>query len=129
MRSLFVQFSALVVQTQTFFVTFLRLSSSSSNQPGSGRTTPQQDPTRRYIIRADVHYDGEQRVLTASLELPGLTRRDLSITLSTCLYNRVRQLVVVGRSKRPMPEAGYPIKERRVGEFTRSFCVPPDTKV
>lgn len=92
--------------------------------------TPQQpEPSRRYIIRADVHYDAESKVLTAHLELPGLTKRDLSITLSTCVYNRVRQVVVAGRSKPALSEAGYAIKERKYGEFSRTFAVPPETKV
>lgn len=85
--------------------------------------------TRRFLIRADVHYDGEANMLTAHLELPGLTRRDLSITLSTCVYNRVRQIVVAGRSKPTLSEAGYAIKERKYGDFSRTLAVPPETKV
>ncbi|KZP28357.1 hypothetical protein FIBSPDRAFT_852862 [Athelia psychrophila] len=84
--------------------------------------------TRRFLIRADVHYDGDANMLTAHLELPGLTRRDLSITLSTCAFNRVRQVVVAGRSKPTLSEAGYAIKERKYGDFSRTFAVPPETK-
>ena len=90
--------------------------------------TPQQD-IRRFIIRTDVHYDAETKLLTAHLELPGLKQRDLSITLSTCVYNRVRQVVVAGRSKRTLPEAGYALRERKFGEFSRTFAVPPETRV
>lgn len=90
--------------------------------------TPQQDQ-RRFIIRTDVHYDAEKNVLTAHLELPGLKKRDLSITLSTCVYNRVRQLLIAGRLKPTLPEAGYAIKERKFGEFSRTLAVPYDTKV
>lgn len=90
---------------------------------------PQQERTRRFIIRTDVHYDVETKVLTAHLELPGLKQRDLSITLSTCWYNRVRQVVVAGRSKPVLPDAGYAIRERKFGEFQRTFVVPPETKV
>lgn len=67
--------------------------------------------------------------MTAHLELPGLKQRDLSITLSTCVYNRVRQVVVAGRSKRTLSEAGYAIKERKFGEFRRTFAVPAETQV
>jgi HSP20 family molecular chaperone IbpA len=102
----------------------------SSPLVGAGRTiTPQQDSLRRFIIRADVHYDADSKLLTAHLELPGLKKRDLSITLSTCLYNRVRQIVIAGRSKPMLPETGYAIKERKFGEFSRTFAVPPETKV
>ena len=102
----------------------------SSPLAGAGRTiTPQQESLRRFFIRADVHYDAESKLLTAHLELPGLKKRDLSITLSTCIYNRVRQIVIAGRSKATLPEAGYAIKERKYGEFSRTFAVPPETKV
>jgi HSP20 family molecular chaperone IbpA len=102
----------------------------SSPLAGAGRTfTPQLESLRRFIIRADVHYDAESKLLTAHLELPGLKKRDLSITLSTCLYNRVRQVVIAGRSKPTLPETGYAIKERKFGEFSRTFAVPPETKV
>jgi len=102
----------------------------SSPLAGAVRTfTPQQDSLRRFIIRADVHYDAESKLLTAHLELPGLKKRDLSITLSTCVYNRVRQVVIAGRSKPMLPEVGYAIRERKFGEFSRTFAVPPETKV
>lgn len=90
--------------------------------------TPQQE-LRRFIIRTDVHYDAETKLLTAHLELPGLKQRDLSITLSTCVYNRVRQVVVAGRSKPTLSEAGYAIRERKFGEFSRTFAVPIETRV
>ncbi|KIM78218.1 hypothetical protein PILCRDRAFT_75792, partial [Piloderma croceum F 1598] len=83
---------------------------------------------RRFIIRADVHYDADSKLLTVHLELPGLKKRDLSITLSTCVYNRVRQVVIAGRSKPMLPETGYAIRERKFGEFSRTFAVPPETK-
>lgn len=84
---------------------------------------------RRFIIRADVHYDADNKLLTVQLELPGLKKRDLSITLSTCVYNRVRQVVIAGRSKPMLPETGYTIRERKFGEFSRTFAVPPETSV
>ncbi|KAJ7201596.1 hypothetical protein GGX14DRAFT_370934 [Mycena pura] len=84
---------------------------------------------RRYIIRADTHYDPGTRVLTALLELPGLKKRDLTITLATTLFNRVRQVTVNGQSRAPFPPMAAAIRERKYGRFSRAFPVPADTKV
>ncbi|KAJ6569628.1 hypothetical protein B0H19DRAFT_701377 [Mycena capillaripes] len=84
---------------------------------------------RRYIIRVDTHYDPETRVLTALLELPGMKKHDLSITLATTLFNRVRQVTVSGQSRAPFPpSAGPALRERKYGRFTRAISVPEDTK-
>ncbi|KAJ7098238.1 hypothetical protein C8R44DRAFT_859620 [Mycena epipterygia] len=83
---------------------------------------------RRYIIRADTHYDPGTRVLTALLELPGMKRRDLTITLATTPFNRLRQVTVNGQSRAPFPAATTALRERRYGRFTRAFPVPADTK-
>ncbi|KAH7910674.1 hypothetical protein BJ138DRAFT_1135870 [Hygrophoropsis aurantiaca] len=83
---------------------------------------------QKFGIRSDLHYDMETGTLTAMCELPGLKKTDLSIVLSTCPYNRVKQVKVSGRSKPPFPEAGYAVKERKFGDFRRTFVVPSDTK-
>ena len=84
---------------------------------------------RRFIIRTDVHYDAESKVITAMLELPGLKKTDMSIKLSTCLYNRVKQVTIAGKSNPVFPEDGYTVRERKFGEFNRTLAVPPDTTV
>uniref|UniRef100_A0A0W0EZR7 SHSP domain-containing protein n=1 Tax=Moniliophthora roreri TaxID=221103 RepID=A0A0W0EZR7_MONRR len=58
---------------------------------------------RRYIIRSDIQYDPQTHVLTASMELPGVKKTQLSVTLSTCLINRVKQVVVSGRTSPVFP--------------------------
>lgn len=83
---------------------------------------------RKFIIRTDVHYDFETRLLSASLELPGLKKNDISIVLSTCCYNGVKQVVVSGRSRPVFPSKGYAVRERKYGEFTRTLVVASDTK-
>ncbi|KAF7348592.1 hypothetical protein MVEN_01376800 [Mycena venus] len=86
---------------------------------------------RRFIIRADTNYDPGTRVLTALLELPGMKKRDLTITLSTTRFNRVRNVTVSGQSRPPFPPAPTTpiLRERKYGKFTRTFPVPADTKV
>ncbi|KAG7097833.1 hypothetical protein E1B28_005151 [Marasmius oreades] len=62
------------------------------------RPQAQSQPRRRLIPRADMHYDPQSHVLSVSMELPGVKKAELRLTLSTCLFNRVRQLTVKGRS-------------------------------
>jgi hypothetical protein len=95
---------------------------------------PQETPVaneRRFLIRTDTNFDAGTRILTALLELPGMKKRDLSITLATTLFNRVRQVTVNGQSRPPFPPslAGPVLRERKYGRFTRAFPVPADTKV
>jgi HSP20 family molecular chaperone IbpA len=92
-------------------------------------------PRKRYIIRTDSNYDPESKVLTAMLELPGVKKADVRVTLSTCHYNGVRQITVSGHTNPVFavsPEgigADLTIRERKFGEFTRTFAVPTDIKV
>lgn len=53
----------------------------------------------------DTHYDAESHLLTAVLEVPGVKREGLSVRLSTCAYNRVRQITVSGVV---LPPFGFP---------------------
>ncbi|KAJ7154629.1 hypothetical protein C8R46DRAFT_1117931 [Mycena filopes] len=102
--------------------------------------TPLSTDERRYIIRADTHYDPGTRVLTALLELPGMKRRDISITLATTPFNRLRQVIVRGHSRPPFllststtatstSPAPPMLRERKYGRFARAFPVPIDTQV
>ncbi|THV07409.1 hypothetical protein K435DRAFT_333040 [Dendrothele bispora CBS 962.96] len=133
-------------------------------------------PRQRLVPRSDVQYDPRTNVLTACLEMPGVRKADLRVTLSTCLFNRIRQVVIQGFSNpvfAPVngPSQGFPsaqqsasasgthtsampagvgfgvgsrpggvrahiereapnfsIRERKYGEFSRTFPVPSDTK-
>ena len=84
---------------------------------------------RNYAIRADVFYDKDANLMKAMLELPGLRKNDLKITLSSCPYTCVKQLTVSGKSKPVFPDVGLAVKERRFGKFYRTMAVPSDTTV
>jgi hypothetical protein len=84
---------------------------------------------RNYAIRADVFYDKDANLMKAMLELPGLKKSDLKITLSRCPYTCVKQLTVAGKSKPVFPDVGLAVKERRFGKFYRTMAVPNDTTV
>jgi hypothetical protein len=114
-----------------------------------------QPPSSRYVARADMRLNPRTRLLSMQLEMPGVRREDLSVVLSTCLWNGVRQIVVRGRvyerwatdaetwdaedgsgetkgvsAPTDVPEDGFAIiRERKYGEFGRAVAVPPETTV
>lgn len=69
------------------------------------------------------------------LELPGVKKTNLRVSLGLCPFSQVMQLTVWGRSNPAFsnaegePEPGYTVKERKYGEFKRVLVVPPETKV
>lgn len=63
------------------------------------------------------------------LEVPGVLKSDLSIVLSTCVYNRVKQITISGMCKPVFPETGYAVRERKFGSYARTLVVPAETKV
>ena len=100
--------------------------------------TPQAQPSvivqrpseaKRFIIRTDIHYDAEKNLMTVMFELPGLKKSDLRMRLSVCPYSRVRQLTISGRSRPPLPDSGFTMKERKYGDFVRTVILPFGTQV
>ncbi|KAF7291937.1 hypothetical protein MIND_01219200 [Mycena indigotica] len=89
---------------------------------------------RRYLIRTDTHYDSNTQILTAMLEVPGIKRQDIRITIGTTLFNRLRQVTVHGSSRACFPPPIHrantaALRERKYGKFSRAFPVPEDTRV
>ena len=102
---------------------------------------------RAYIIRMDTHYDPDTHLLTAVLEVPGVKREHLSVRLSTCSYNRVRQITVTGAVYPPFGiispltnpalaasgafelASNVSVRERKYGPCQRVIPVPSDLKV
>ena len=73
----------------------------------------------------DIHENAEANVVTATVELPGLQKENVSIDV----HNNV--LTVSGESKfeSDRDEHGYVVRERRFGRFSRSLPVPEGVKV
>jgi HSP20 family molecular chaperone IbpA len=102
--------------------------------PAAGEAAPTSRSTwsqRRFVIRTDLHFDEAGGQMTALLELPGVKKADLTLTLSTCPYTRARQLTVAGRCLPAWDEGarGWAVRERKYGHFSRMIAVPPDTRV
>ena len=73
----------------------------------------------------DVHEDKEKNLVTATFELPGLTKENVNIDVHNNL------LTVSGESKisSERDENGYAVRERRYGKFSRSIPLPQGIKV
>ncbi|KAJ3573078.1 hypothetical protein NP233_g2666 [Leucocoprinus birnbaumii] len=92
---------------------------------------------KKYIIRADTHYEPEKGVQHILLELPGVQKKDVKLSLVTVRHSRARQLKVSGISDSTLPAPSADVmrlfpesctRERKFGEFSRTFTVPPDLK-
>ena len=75
--------------------------------------------------RMDIHEDGEKNLVTATFELPGLKKEDVSIEIHN------NRLVVSGETtfSKDTNEDGYIVKQRRRGKFSRMVPLPQGTQV
>ncbi|PIL30314.1 hypothetical protein GSI_07498 [Ganoderma sinense ZZ0214-1] len=89
-----------------------------------GSVQPQGSAPRLLRPRVDVHEDKEKNLVTATFELPGLNKENVSIDVHNNL------LTVSGESKFESEnnEDGYLLRERRLGRFSRSVPVPEGIK-
>ncbi|KAG6856705.1 hypothetical protein H0H87_001494 [Tephrocybe sp. NHM501043] len=74
--------------------------------------------------RLDLHEDNQSNAVTATFELPGLKKEDVSIDVHN------GRLTVSGESRvsSDRDEGGYSIRERRFGKFSRSLQLPQGVK-
>ncbi|KAM5541337.1 hypothetical protein V8D89_004891 [Ganoderma adspersum] len=93
-------------------------------QTANGSVQPQGTVSRVLRPRIDVHEDKEKNLVTATFELPGLNKENVSIDVHNNL------LTVSGESKfeSDSNENGYLLRERRFGRFSRSVPVPEGVK-
>ncbi|EPS94825.1 hypothetical protein FOMPIDRAFT_1026060 [Fomitopsis schrenkii] len=93
--------------------------------PHNNRQLQQQDGSQRSLRpRMDLHEDNQQNVVTATFELPGINKENVSIDV------RNNVLTVTGESKaeEKRDENGYAVRERRFGRFSRSIPLPQGIK-
>ncbi|KAG6893219.1 hypothetical protein C0992_010843, partial [Termitomyces sp. T32_za158] len=74
--------------------------------------------------RMDLHENTENNTVTASFELPGLKKEDVSIDVHN------GRLTISGESKMSTEhdEGGYAIRGRRFGRFSRTLQLPRGVK-
>ena len=75
--------------------------------------------------RMDLHEDQDKNLVTATFELPGLTKENVQIDVKDGV------LSVSGEStiSSERDEKGYSVRERRFGKFSRSLPLPQGVKV
>lgn len=73
----------------------------------------------------NLHEDAENNLVTATFELPGLAKDNVSIDVHNGLLSVSGE--VVESSERD--QDGYKIKERRSGKFSRTLQLPEGTQV
>ena len=73
----------------------------------------------------DLHENTENNTVTATFELPGLKKEDVSIDVHNS------RLTISGESKISTEhnEQGYAIRERKFGRFSRTLQLPQGVKV
>ncbi|RDX43681.1 HSP20-like chaperone [Lentinus brumalis] len=80
--------------------------------------------TRPLRPRLDLHKDQEKNLVTATFELPGLSKENVQIDV------KENVLTVSGEStiSSERDEKGYSVRERRFGKFSRSIPLPQGIK-
>ncbi|KAH6910299.1 small heat shock protein [Coprinopsis sp. MPI-PUGE-AT-0042] len=75
---------------------------------------------RHFKPSMDLHEDNEKNIVTATFELPGLKKEDVSIDLHN------GRLTVSAESKQSSEhnENGYAVRERKYGKFSRTLQLP-----
>lgn len=75
--------------------------------------------------RLDIHHNDKENTVTATFDLPGMQKEDVTIDI----HNNI--LTVSGETKvtSDRDEEGYALRERRFGKFSRSMSLPQGVKV
>ncbi|KAI0742658.1 HSP20-like chaperone [Daedaleopsis nitida] len=74
--------------------------------------------------RMDLHEDQEKNLVTATFELPGLTKEHVQIDVKDGVLSVAGESTV--SSERD--EKGYSVRERRFGKFSRALPLPQGIK-
>ena len=75
--------------------------------------------------RMDLHEDKDKNLVTATFELPGLTKENVQIDVKDNVLSVSGESTV--SSERD--EKGYSVRERRFGKFARALPLPQGIKV
>jgi HSP20 family protein len=75
--------------------------------------------------RLDIHHNDKANTVTATFDLPGMQKEDVTINI----HNNI--LTVSGETKvtSDRNEEGFALRERRFGKFSRSMSLPQGVKV
>ncbi|KAK7693164.1 hypothetical protein QCA50_002730 [Cerrena zonata] len=99
---------------------------SSSGVPQPILEEPQPKAPQRFSIRTDLRFDKVSGLMIALLEVPGLQKSDIKISLGICQRTGVQVLSVIGSSH--LASGDWVVQERKHGELARTLPVPLGTK-
>ncbi|KAH7914802.1 HSP20-like chaperone [Hygrophoropsis aurantiaca] len=94
-------------------------------QPGKALTAGNQSGSgSKFLPKMDLHENTETNTVTATFELPGIQRENVSIDING------DYLTVAGETKtsKEQEDRGYALRERSWGKFSRSLQLPRGTK-
>lgn len=73
----------------------------------------------------DIHHDEKANTVTATFDLPGMQKEDVSIDI----HNNIINVSGEAKGTTERQNEGYTLRERRHGKFSRSLSLPQGTKV
>jgi HSP20 family protein len=73
----------------------------------------------------DIRHDEKGNTVTATFDLPGMQKKDVSIDIHNNILNVSGEM----KGAAELEEEGYTLRERRYGKFSRSLSLPQGTKV
>ncbi|KAH7929677.1 small heat shock protein [Leucogyrophana mollusca] len=90
----------------------------------NGRRAASTQRPSSFRPRMDLHENGSTNTVTATFELPGLKNEDINIDVHNS------RLTIAGESttSQEQDEAGYAVRERSYGKFSRVLQLPQGTK-
>ncbi len=77
------------------------------------------------LVRMDLHEDSDKNLVTATFELPGVSKEDVSLNVQNS------RLTITAETKHSSEhdEGGYAVRERRYGKWSRTLQMPSGIKV
>ncbi|KAF4613192.1 hypothetical protein D9613_010887 [Agrocybe pediades] len=75
---------------------------------------------RSFKPRMDLHEDKGQNIVTATFEFPGVAKENINIDV----HNRRLTVSAETKQSEEHDEAGYAVRERRFGRFSRTLQLP-----
>ncbi|KAI0277178.1 small heat shock protein [Russula aff. rugulosa BPL654] len=74
--------------------------------------------------RMDIRHDEKANSVTATFDLPGMQKKDVSIDI----HNNILSVSGETKGTAEKEEEGFTLRERRYGKFSRSLSLPQGTK-
>ncbi|KAJ3507784.1 hypothetical protein NLJ89_g6109 [Agrocybe chaxingu] len=100
---------------------------SSQTARNNGQIVPQRSTdgaVRSWKPRMDLHEDNEKNLVTATFELPGVSKEDVQISA----HNGKLTVSAETKQSTEHEENGYAVRERRFGKFSRTLQLPQGIK-